>query len=171
MYCIGDQVVYGNHGVCCIDSIQERTVDRNEVSYFVLKPLEQSQTLFYVPTHNQAALSKMRPLLTRGALLEMLASDRLREDCWIPEESRRKLRYKELLGSLDFLSMAQMVHTLHRMKRLSLEAGRKFHLCDENFLRDAQRVLESELSVVLQISREQVHDTVQEIMKKERIGL
>lgn len=166
MFCIGDQVMYGNHGVCRIDSIQERTVDRNQVSYFVLMPLEQSQTLFYVPTHNQAALSKMRPLLSRSALLELLSSDALQEDCWIPEENRRKLRYKELVGSGDFLSMAQMVHTLHRQKRLALEAGRKFHLCDENFLRDAQRILESELSAVLQIPREQVHDVVQDRMKK-----
>lgn len=164
MYNIGEKVVYSSHGVCIIGGIEERIVDRKPVSYYVLSPVDSAKTQFFVPTHNQTALAKMRHLLTRDDLKRMLSSPALREDCWIPEENRRKLRYKELTGSADFFAIAQMVHTLQKHRQAQLDAGRKFHMVDENFLRDAKRVLESELSVVLQVPPAQVVQSVADLL-------
>jgi RNA polymerase-interacting CarD/CdnL/TRCF family regulator len=44
-----------------------------------------------------------------------------------------------------------MINTLHQHKKVQAEAGRKFHLCDENFLRDAEKLLNAEFSLVLGI--------------------
>ena len=65
MYQIGDYVVYGIHGVCRIVETEERTVDRKQVSYFVLEPVEQSGARYLIPMHNHAALDKLRPVLSR----------------------------------------------------------------------------------------------------------
>lgn len=164
MYSIGDKVVYGNHGVCLIEAVEDRVVDRKTVSYYVLKPLDHGQTQFFIPVHNQVALAKIRPLLTRQELLQILRSSELHADCWIAEENRRKLRYKELVGSGDFAAIAQMVHTLQQHKIRTLEVGRKFHLCDENFLRDGKKILDSEISVVLDIPVGQVPETLHSLI-------
>lgn len=166
MYNIGDQVVYAGHGVCRVDGLEDRMVDRKKVTYYVLKPLDHGQTAFFVPVHNPAALAKMRYLLTRQELTELLRSPKIQEDCWIPEENRRKLRYKELVTSGDFVSTVQMVNTLlqHRQQQLSL--GKKFHLCDENFLRDAKRMLEAEIAIVLDVPVADAALAVQELMEK-----
>lgn len=166
MYCIGDKVVYGNHGVCLIEAVEERIVDRKPLSYYVLQPLDHGRTQFFIPVHNQAALAKIRPLLTRQELLQILRSPQLHADCWIVEENRRKLRYKELVGSGDFAAIAQMVHTLVQHREAQLAAGKKFHLCDENFLRDAKKTLDSEISVVLDIPVNQVPEKLETLINE-----
>ena len=37
-----------------------------------------------------------------------------------------------------------------------MDAGRKLHLCDENFMRDAEKLLNAEFSLVLNIAPNEV---------------
>lgn len=148
---VGTQVVYGIHGVCSIIDAEIRTVDRKKVEYFVLEPNEQPGARFYVPRHNQVALSKLRPLLTKAELEALLASEDTHRDCWVTDENQRKQKYRELINSGDRAALISMIRSLHQHKENQLAAGRKFHLCDENFLRDAQKLLSSEFSLVLGI--------------------
>ena len=156
MYQIGDHVVYGCQGVCCIAGTEERTIQGNKRQYYVLHPIQQADATYMIPTDNPAALAKMRPIITRKALDEMLADEKTREFCWIEDENQRKQRYRELIVSGDYAALLQMIHTLHNHKKLQKAAGRKVHMCDDNFLHDAQRLLTGEFSVVLGIAPEQV---------------
>lgn len=157
---VGAQVVYGIHGVCSIVDVEVRTVDRKKVEYFVLEPLEQPVARFYVPTQNKLALSKLRPLLTREELEELLDSEAAHRDCWITDENQRKQKYRELINSGDRAALISMIRSLYLHKQMQLSAGRKFHLCDENFLRDAQKLLSSEFSLVLGISQAEVAEYI-----------
>lgn len=156
MFQIGDQVVYGIHGICRIIDLEERTVDRKKIPYFVLEPVEQPGARFYVPSQNPAALAKLRRIMDREELETLLASQQIRQNCWINDENRRKQRYRELIGSGDRVALLQMINTLHQHKKEQSAAGRKFHLCDENFLRDAERIFNAEFSVVLGIQPSEV---------------
>lgn len=166
MYQIGELVLYGIHGVCRVSDVEARVVDRKKLHYLVLEPLEQTGARFLVPTHNEAALSKLRPLLTKEALEMLIRSPEARQDAWIPDENLRKQTYRELIGSGDRLALIRMVGTLRRHKQAQLSAGRKFHLCDDNFLRDAEKLLSGELSLVLGIEAGQVGSYVQSAMEE-----
>jgi len=155
MYQVGQKVVYGIHGVCCIQEIETKTVDRKKIPYFVLEPLDQPGARYYIPTENPAALKKMNPLLSRSELEMLLTECRSSDGSWIADENQRKLRYRELISSGDRRALVIMVHTLRLYKQQQVEQGKKFHLCDENFLRDAEKLLCSEFSVVLELSREE----------------
>ena len=153
---VGMQVVYGIHGVCCIIDVEVRRVDRKNVEYFVLEPKEQPGARFYIPTQNQAALSKLRLLLTKEELEALITSEATHQDCWVADENQRKLKYRELINGGDRAALISMIRALHKHRDNQLAAGRKFHLCDENFLRDAQKVLSSEFSLVLGIPQAEV---------------
>ena len=158
---VGSQVVYGIHGVCCIVDVEVRRVDRKKVEYFVLEPREQPGTRYYVPTQHQVALSKLRPMLTRDELEALLVSEQTHRDSWIADENQRKQHYRELINSGDRAALIGMIRMLHEHKESQLAAGRKFHLCDENFLRDAQKLLTSEFSLVLGIPQKEVADYIE----------
>ena len=158
---VGSQIVYGIHGVCSIIDVEERKVDRKKVEYFVLEPREQPGARFYVPVHNTAALSKLRPLLTPEELEALLASEDAHRDYWIADENQRKQQYRELINGGDRAMLISMIRSLNQHKENQLAAGRKFHLCDENFLRDAQKLLRSEFSLVLGIPQAEVSDYIQ----------
>lgn len=163
---VGMQVVYGIHGVCRIIDVEIRTLDRKKVEYFVLEPREQPGARFYVPTHNQTALAKLRPLLTGEELEALLASEDTHRDCWIHEENLRKLKYRELINGGDRAALISMVRALYRHRENQLAAGRKFHLCDENFLRDAQKLLISEFSMVLGIPQSDVRAYIEKKLQE-----
>lgn len=156
MYNIGDRVVYGIHGVCQIVAQEERIIDRKKVQYYALEPVQQPGTRYLVPTQNQAAVSKLKPMLTRQELDALIRSDDVQKDAWIDDENRRKQTYRELINSGDRKSLIQMVGSLRRRKKEQLAAGRKFHQCDENFLRDGEKLLSSEFAMVLGIAPDQV---------------
>ena len=163
---VGTQVVYGIHGVCCIIDSEIRTVDRKNVEYFVLEPREQPGARFYVPSNNQAALAKLRPLITPEELDALLISEEANQDCWVPVENLRKQKYRELINCVDRAALISMVRVLQRHRESQLAAGRKFHLCDENFLRDAQKMLTSEFSMVLGIPQTEVKAYIENKLRK-----
>ena len=151
MYQIGQLLVYGVHGVCRILEEEQRTVDRKKVTYLVLEPAGQEGTKYLVPTHNAAAMAKLRPVLKREALEALLESPGIRGEVWVQDENRRKQLYRELIGSGDRERLLAMIRLILRHKEEQLAAGRKCHLCDDNFLRDAENQIIGEISAVMEM--------------------
>ena len=161
MYEIGQQFLYGGHGVCKITATEVMRSGKGKATYYVLEPLEQPGTKFYVPVENKAALAKLRPLLTREELLALLHSDKVRNYPWIEDEGQRKLRFRELITSGDRESLMGMIGALLRHRTAQLAAGRKFHMSDENFLQDAQKLLHAEFAQVFDLKPQEVNRFIQ----------
>lgn len=152
MYQTGDKVIYGMHGVCVVTDLENRMIGGKKTIYLVLEPVGQLGSRYLVPTHNAAAMGKVRPVLSRESLEVLLSSDAVRTDAWVPDEGQRKLLYRELISSCDRQRLAQMVCTLYRYRAAQAASGKKFHMCDENFLRDAEKILSGEIASTLEIS-------------------
>jgi CarD family transcriptional regulator len=165
MFEIGNLVMYGIHGVCKIVDKELRTIDRKKMEYLVLEPVNQNSSRFYVPSGNPNAMAKLRRLMTRQELETLLVSGDIRQPCWIEDENLRKQHYRDLVSTGDRVALLRMLYTLYRHRESQLSSGRKFHLCDENFLRDAQRLLSVEFALVLGIAPEQVGEYVVRAME------
>ena len=150
MYSLGEKVIYGMQGVYVITDLEQRIIDGKQVTYLVLEPPGNSGSRYLVPTHNAAAMAKVRPILTREEMEAMLASGRLRTDVWIIDEGKRKQRYKELITSNDREQLSGMLAALYRHRSALTAAGKKIHMSDENFLRDAEKILSGEIAAALQ---------------------
>lgn len=167
MYQTGDRVVYGIHGVCAVVDQEQRKVDGKLVTYLVLEPVGQEGSRFLVPTHNAVAMAKLSPMLTREDLENLLSSPEAQQDGWIADENRRKQVYRELIGSADRMKLIQQVRTLYRHKRALSAAGKRCHLCDENFLRDAERLLINEIAIVLETDQDQARIYLRENLNED----
>lgn len=167
MYKVGDHVVYGSHGVCHILDTEERRIDGKTRHFFVLEPLEQPGTKFYIPSQNPTALAKLRPVMTRLELDTLLSSREARSEGWIEDENQRKQRYRELIVSGDCAALIRMISSLHRHRAEQIAAGRKFHMCDENFLRDAEKILNAEFAFILGIAPSEVSAYVAAALQSE----
>ena len=155
MYSVGKFVVYGVQGVCRIMGTEKQLVNRKRTEFLVLEPLSQPGAKFYLPLENPSVMSKLKPVLTKHELQELLDSESVKTDCWISEEGKRKLVYRELLANSDRESLLQMIATLYRHRGMQEASGRKFHQCDENFLRDAEKFFCSEISLVMEMPMNQ----------------
>lgn len=161
----GQWVIYGAHGVCHVVGREKQLVNRKRTEYLVLEPLNRNESRFYVPTANPVAMGKLKEVLSAQALKELLASDEIRQDGWIREENFRKQHYRELIGSGDRTALLKMVCTLYRYRDSQMAAGKKFHQCDDNFLRDAERLLSSEIALVLEMNQDDAKAFLREQLK------
>ncbi len=150
MYGISQLVVYGSHGVCRILKTEERTVDRKRVEYFVLEPVAQPGTQFLLPSNNPATLAKIRPLMDRDALTALL-DHKVDMTNWIPDENRRKQQYRAIISSGDACAQISMYRMLQQYQAQQGKIGKKIHICDDNFMRDVQKIISGEIAAVMQI--------------------
>ena len=164
MYQVGQMIVYSSHGVCNIVDLEQKRIDRKTIAYYVLEPVDQPGTRYYLPSENPVALAKSRPLYTKDELVHIV-SEPITENRWIAEDNRRRQYYRELLSSVDMQAMIQMVRCLRAHRQAQLSQGKKFHMCDDNFLRDAKRILTTEFMIVLQLPAEQLEQYLQSIQK------
>ena len=160
-----DYVIYGIHGACRVLGREKQLVNKKRTEFLVLEPLVQSGSKYYVPADNPTAMAKLQAVLSQDELVKLLESDAVREDCWISDEGRRKQAYRELITSADRLRLMQMVGSLYRYRGVQEAAGRKFHLCDDNFLRDAERLLSSEISLVMNLPADEARDFLRKHLK------
>lgn len=167
MYQLGEKVVYGIHGVCCVTDLEKRIIDRKSLTYLVLVPEGQDGSKYLVPTHNASAMSKLCKLLTPAEMEELFQSDAIARDYWIKDENLRKQTYREMIAGTDRAALMGMVRTLYRQKASLIAAGKKFHQCDENFLRDAEKRLASELEYVLEMDFDQARNYLRQKLKTE----
>lgn len=165
MYQRGELVVYGIHGVCRVLDLEIKIMNRKKTEYYVLSPVANEQARFYVPTKNQAAVSKLRPILTHGEVMRLLESDDLTKSIWVDDDNKRKALYKEIINRGDRAELICLIRSLHMHRAEQFSQGRKFHLSDETFLRDAEKLISSEISLVLGIPHGEVRQFIHEKVK------
>ena len=148
MFQVGEQVVYGVHGVCRVVDIEERTLGKAVQQYIILEPVGRGGSRYMVPTGNEAAMSKVRTLASPEELEELLSSPDTHTSNWIPDENKRKQFYRTLNGA-GRESLMQTIYTLYAHRANQKAQGKRLHMCDENFLHDAEKILSQELEIVL----------------------
>jgi len=151
MYQVGDRVVYGIHGVCEVVAIERRRVDRKELTYLALEPAGHGNSRFLIPAHNEVAMSKLQRILTVPELESLLRDDSLHDGQWIAVENLRKQRYRELTAGADRRAILEMLSTVYRHKQAQIAAGKKVHQCDDNFLRDGEKLIAGEIAVIMNL--------------------
>lgn len=151
MFQCGEYVMYSIHGACRIIAVEQRRIDKKTMDFYVLTPIDQPRSAFYVPTNNEAALSKMRAVLTADELHALISRLKKADVPWISDESKRRSLYKDLMSSGDRDALMGMLISTYKQRELMEKSGKRIHSCDENFIRDAKKLIDSEFSLVLQI--------------------
>lgn len=80
---------------------------------------------------------------------------------WKYREKQREASYKAASHECSGRSVS-ILKTLHQRKDERLAAGKKVTALDERYMRVAEQELYGELSVVLGIEKENMHDYIQE---------
>lgn len=153
MFKINDVVVYGSQGVCEIIGIDERKIDGVSRTYFVLKPKDDRGATCYIPTWNEKALAKMRKVMTKQEVDALIDSMPSKSPNWIANEKDRKESYKNILASRDQSAIISMVQALFSHKKEREAEGKRMHMSDELFLKDAEQLLYNEWQYVLNVDK------------------
>ena len=162
MFQINDTVLYGAEGVFKIIEITVMDFAGDKKEYYVLKSLYNENSTVYVPTDKETLLAKMRKILSKEEIYEMIRNMPDEELIWIEDEGERMQAYKEILMKGDHRKIVRLIRTLYLHGQQLKEIGKNLHKVDERFLKDAERILYDEFAYVLNIKPNQVLPFIQE---------
>ena len=153
MFQINDVVVYGAQGVCKIIGTQDQKIDGANKTYFVLKPADDSGATFYVPTWNEKALVKMRKVMTKQDVDALIDSMPNKKPAWIENENERKETYKRILAGGNQTQIISMIQAIYLHKKEREAEGKRLHMSDEHFMKDAEQLLYNEWQYILNVDK------------------
>lgn len=157
MFSVNDLIQYGAQGVCRIIAIEEKEFMKKRANYYILKPLYQTNdSTIFVPVDSEKLVAKMRKILSQQDIDQMLQFIHTADPIWIEDENTRKETYQTILTSGDRTRTMQMIKTLYLHKQEREKEGKKLHICDERFMKEAETLLYNEFAVVLHIKPEEV---------------
>lgn len=151
MFQVNDVIVYGAQGVCQITGTEEKVISGKRRTYFVLKPVSDRGATIFVPTDNEAAIGKMRRLLTKVQIHQLIDSMQSETAVWVEDENVRKELYKNLLVKGNHSELIKMIKAIYVHKKQREAEGKRLHMSDERFFRDAEQILYNEFQYVLDI--------------------
>lgn len=152
MFQVNDVIIYGSQGVCEITAIEEKSISGVKKDYFVIRPIKDQSSTIYAPVDNGFVLKKMRRLLTVSEINNLIDAMPSEAVVWIDNVNERKECYKNLIASGDHAALIQMIKAIYTHKKQREAAGKRLHTMDENFFKDAERILYNEFQYVLQLS-------------------
>ncbi len=165
MYCTGDKVVYGALGVMEIIEITDQTVGEITRKYYVMKEYSSnSPSLTYVPLDNETLTSQMKPLLTRDEIIEVIRKAKNSPPLeWIEDNRARSEAYKKILSTADRALMLSMIDSVYKTGIRREEEGKKNYIADENSMRRAEKLINSEFALVLGIPESDVPEFIKNV--------
>ena len=162
MFSAGEHVVYGTHGVCCISELTKMPFGADLREYYVLSPIGDPRSKIFVPVDNENLTSQMRSVLTKPQIDELLASVVPGSLDWIESDSERKEYCTSTIKSGDRYEIIRMIDMLYLHQEEMKSQKKHFHVTDERFLREGEKLLHDEFAFVLGISRADVVSYISE---------
>lgn len=151
MFQVNDVIIYGAQGVCKITGTEEKTISGKKKTYFVLRPVSDKGSTIFAPTDNALVLKKMRRLLTKDEILKLIDSMRSENAVWVENENERKELYKNILAEGDHLELIKMLKAIYAHQKEREAEGKRLHMSDERFFKDAEQILYNEFQYVLNL--------------------
>lgn len=151
MFQVNDVIIYGAQGICKITDMEEKTIDGKIRTYFVMKPVGDNGSTIFVPTDNEVVLKKMRRLLTKEEIHKLIDAMARENAVWVTNENECKELYKNILAKGDHLELIKMLKAVYAHKKEREAEGKRLHMSDERFFKDAEQLLYNEFQYVLDL--------------------
>ncbi|MCM3633885.1 MULTISPECIES: CarD family transcriptional regulator [Paenibacillus] len=155
----GDYVVYGSSGVCQVDAIgkPDIPVADESKSYYKLLPVHGTEVI-YCPVDTKVF---MRPIIPREEAVQLIQA--IGQDD-MPSLDTKKVHahqfYESLLNTHDCRDLVQLIKVIYSKNNVTSEL-RKMGGTDQKYLKTAEDLLFTELSVALGASKDDVKKEVE----------
>lgn len=154
MFQVNDYIVYGLTGVCQITDIARDEISNNDTRYYVLRPISNDNLVIKVPVGNRNVA--MRPIVNENDILLLMANITETETVWVDDDRQRNSKFKAALKSGKNEELIQIIRALYLEREARALVGKKLSKTDEDIMNAAEKHLNEEFAVALDISPEEV---------------
>ena len=152
----GKKVLYSVNGVCEITDITEKVFGKTVMRYYVLKPISNNEATLFVPVNNENLVRKMKRLMTQPQLDEVLNNVSAKDVEWNSNEAVRKEEFRNTISFGNVSEILVLLKSIWIHRRMQNSKGRKLHISDEMYLREAEKIIKEEISTVIGVEQDEV---------------
>ena len=152
----GEKVIYSVNGVCEITDITEKVFGKTVMRYYVLKPISNNEATLFVPVNNENLVRKMKRLMTQSQLDKVLNDISAKEVEWNSNEVIRKEEFRNTISFGNISEILILLKSIWLHRRTQNSKGRKLHISDEMYLREAEKIIKEEVSTVIGVEQDDV---------------
>lgn len=167
MFQPGEFIVYGSTGVCRVEALERPGLSGDrERQYYRLNPLHQDG-LIYTPV--EGGKVTMRAVISRAeaqALLDLIPTLRA-EPCQGTTLQSLAQHYQSVVRTHDCRELLELMMSIHTKRRQAEAQKRRLGMVDEQYRKQAERLLHGELSVALDIPFDQVEAYIAQYLPPE----
>lgn len=160
MFETGSLIVYGNSGICRVEgvSMKQQLGGGGQAMYYTLTPLFGSGTV-YTPVDTKVF---MRPVITGEEAQDLIRRMPEIEPCCCSGTDQRALseHYRGLLHTYQCESLVKIIKAVYLKAQQAAAKGKKLGKTDQQFMKRAEELLYEELSLALDMPKEQVKDRI-----------
>lgn len=163
MYNIGDKVIHQCEGACYIKDIVDLNQNDSIKQYYILEPLLNKKANVYISTDED----KQRRIRSAIDITELKKSENIVFDTkinWIDDAKKRYTEYNKFISSFDFLDVMLLIKSL-----LTKKTTHALTTTDQNLLTAAQRLVYSEMAIVLNQDYDMVAAKVEQYFTPEPV--
>ncbi len=161
----GNFVIYRSTEICKIEGFETKSFDNvTSKEYCVLVPADGGSSRYYVP--RDFAEQKLRRLLTREEIEQLIEGMHGEQPEWGSTEERRKDVFNEVLSSGDYRRIISMLHSLYLDKQQRLAQGKKLLAADDKAMKSAESLINREFAFVLGIKENEVTEYISKQLER-----
>lgn len=145
MFELNDVLVYGTNGVCKISDIRKENLSGIKAeTYYILSPIFGTQSTLYIPTENRKLSDKLRPVMVKEKLSEIMNTAKENDLPWETDDRVRGEKFHDIVAnglSSDLLLVIKCI--VRRRNELKLKI-KKLHAADERTLALCEKIASEE---------------------------
>ena len=146
MYELNEILVYGNNGVCKLVDIRKEKFSGTPTMYYILSPVFGGQSTLYVPTENSALASKLRPVMLKETLHEMMLAAKSSEASWEKDDRVRGEKFHNIVSNGLSSELLTVLKSLVIHKNELKQTVKKLHSADERTLALCEKIVGEEFA-------------------------
>ena len=159
---INDHVYYALNGICEVKDIQNLKIGNEEKEYYVLNPINSSTTLF-VPTDNLDTLSKIKKILKKEEIDNLIKESKNINLEWLKNSKDRNIYFQNLIKKDDLKTSIALINLIYTKQKEDTKVSPN----DLLILSNVQNNIHSSLSYSLNITKDEVKDYILNILKED----
>lgn len=146
---IGSYVLYSTKGICKVDRIEMLKFSAQEKPYYILVPVFDKNSVYYVPTDYDPEKITIREAVGLKTVDELMAYSKECEPFdWLTNVNERKQKNEEILKSADHKRIIRLIKTLKFHEEQQKQVGKKMYLSDTKVLKSAIKLISNEFAFV-----------------------
>lgn len=165
MFEINEHIMYGNVGACqVVDITNEKFANNMQRECYVLNPIYAKNTVIKIPVDNDRIA--MRKILSKEEITLLINDIKNREVLWIEEDKKRNEQFKSMLKTGKCEELITIIRSLYLDRQNKQAIGKKLSKSDEEIIQIAEKLLSEEVSIILDITPQEVPDYIKEHIAK-----